>query len=80
VTLLPGMTYRQMVRRRDAGFAFERQTKGSHEIWHNPRTRRRTTVPNHPGTLPRGTTYAIIRAAGLTVEELLGTVEPPEEL
>ncbi|HOV81985.1 MAG TPA: type II toxin-antitoxin system HicA family toxin [Methanothrix sp.] len=32
-----------------AGFVFDRQAKGSHEIWYNPVTTRRTTAPNHSG-------------------------------
>jgi predicted RNA binding protein YcfA (HicA-like mRNA interferase family) len=79
VTRLPGLTYRDIVRRlRSAGFGFERHAKGSHEIWYNPRTHRRTTVPHHPGTLPRGTTHAIIRAAGLNVDEFLRGAGPPD--
>ena len=64
------MTYREVIRRLKAvGFAFDRQAKGSHEIWYNPQTHRYTTVPHHPGNLPRGTLRAIIREAGLTVDE-----------
>ena len=48
MTRLPAMTYREVTRRlRSAGFVFDRQAKGSHEIWYNPQTRRRTTVPHH---------------------------------
>jgi len=66
------MTYREVVQRlREAGFEFDRQAKGSHEIWRNPGTRRRTTVPNHPGTLALGTLRAIIREAGLSVDEFM---------
>lgn len=72
MTRLPALTYREViVRLRRAGFEFDRQAKGSHEIWYNPTTHRRTTVPNHPGTLPRGTLAAIIREAGLPVDEFL---------
>jgi predicted RNA binding protein YcfA (HicA-like mRNA interferase family) len=79
VSHLPAMTYREVVRYlRAAGFVFDRQAKGSHEIWRNPQTRRRTTVPHHPGNLPRGTIRAIIRETGLTVEEFLGAGEPGE--
>ncbi|MCX5973800.1 MAG: type II toxin-antitoxin system HicA family toxin, partial [Coprothermobacterota bacterium] len=47
-----------------------RQAKGSHEIWLNPTTSRRTNIPNNPGTsIPKGTLKAIMKAAGLTVEE-----------
>lgn len=73
MTRLPAFTYREVIARlRQAGFVFDRQAKGSHEIWYNPTTRRRTTVPNHPGTIPRGTLQAIIRAAGLSLDEFLG--------
>ncbi len=41
-------------------------------IWRNPTTRARTTVPRHPGDLPKGTIAAIIRQAGLSVDEFLG--------
>jgi predicted RNA binding protein YcfA (HicA-like mRNA interferase family) len=56
---------------RRAGFVFDRQAKGSHEIWWNPTTRARTTIPHHPGNLPEGTARAIIRQAGLTVDQFL---------
>ncbi|HNS01073.1 MAG TPA: type II toxin-antitoxin system HicA family toxin [Anaerolineae bacterium] len=70
MTRLPELTYREVISRlRRAGFVFDRQAKGSHEIWYNPTTRRRTTVPNHPGAIARGTLRAIIREAGLSVEE-----------
>ncbi|MGQ9586036.1 MAG: type II toxin-antitoxin system HicA family toxin [Anaerolineae bacterium] len=57
---------------REVGFVFERQAKGSHEIWRNPRTGRYVTVPNHPGDLPMGTLRAIIRQASLSAEEFMG--------
>jgi predicted RNA binding protein YcfA (HicA-like mRNA interferase family) len=56
---------------RRAGFVFDRQAKGSHEIWWNPATRARTTVPRHPGDLPEGTVHAILRQAGLSADDLL---------
>ena len=66
------LKYREVVERlRAHGFVFDRPARGSHEIWYNPRTRRRTTVPHHAGTLPLGTLRAIIRQTGLTVEEIL---------
>jgi len=71
MTKLPSLTAKEVIGKlRKAGFVFDRQAKGSHEIWLNPITRRRTTIPNHPGTsIPKGTLKAILRAAGLTVEE-----------
>jgi predicted RNA binding protein YcfA (HicA-like mRNA interferase family) len=72
MTRLPSLTYREVIARlRQAGFEFDRQAKGSHEIWYNPVTHRRTTVPNHPGTIPRGTLHAIILEAGLSAAEFL---------
>ena len=53
---LPAMRYREVVERlRGHGFAYDRPAKGSHEIRHNATTRRRTTVPHHPGDLAQGT-------------------------
>jgi len=37
---------------------FDRQAKGSHEIWWDQTTRARTTIPNHPGDIPEGTLRA----------------------
>ena len=55
---------------RKAGFVFDRHAKGSHEIWYNPNTRKRTVIPNHPGKdIPKGTLRAIIQQSGLTIEE-----------
>jgi predicted RNA binding protein YcfA (HicA-like mRNA interferase family) len=60
-----------IARLRRAGFVFDRQAKGSHEIWRHPATKRRTTVPNHPGDIPEGTVRAIVREAGISVDEFL---------
>ena len=57
---------------RKAGFVFDRHAKGSHEIWYNTKTHRRTVIPNHPGRdLPKGTLRAIINQSGLTVGEFV---------
>jgi predicted RNA binding protein YcfA (HicA-like mRNA interferase family) len=73
MTKLSPLTARDVIRKlRKAGFEFDRQSKGSHEIWYHPATKRRTTVPNHPGTdLPKGTLRAIIKQAGLSVGEFM---------
>jgi len=50
MTRLPSLTTRDVIKKlKKAGFVFDRQAKGSHEIWYNPITKRRTTIPNHPG-------------------------------
>ena len=70
---LRALKYREVIERlRAHGFVFDRSAKGSHEIWYNPTTKHRTTVPHHPGSLAMGTLRAIIRQSGLTVDEFLG--------
>jgi predicted RNA binding protein YcfA (HicA-like mRNA interferase family) len=69
---LSGFRYRDVVRRlKRSAFAFDRQAAGSHEIWYNAATNRYTTIPNHPGDLPEGTLRAILKQAGVSVEEFL---------
>lgn len=50
---------------------FFRQEAGSHEIWYNPLTNQYTTIANHPGDVPEGTLSAILKQAGVNVEESL---------
>ena len=68
---LPVLKPSDVIRKlRKAGFVFDRHAKGSHEIWYNPGSRKRTVVPNHPGKdIPKGTLRAIIQQAGFTIEE-----------
>lgn len=70
---LPTLSAREVTKRlKKVGFVFDRYAKGSHEIWYNPVTKRRTTVPNHPGRdIPRGTLRAIIEQTGRTIDEFL---------
>ncbi len=69
---LAGFNADDVIRKlRRAGFVFDRQAKGSHEIWWNPKTRARTTVPHHPANLPEGTVRAILRQAKLSPDEFL---------
>ncbi len=65
-----GFKYKVIVRKlKKAGFEFDRNAKGSHEIWWNPVSRARTTIPNHPGDIPEGTLRAILKQAGISTEE-----------
>lgn len=69
---LAGIKYRQIVKRlKKSGFVFDRQAAGSHEIWCNPSTERYTTIPNHPGDMPEGTLRAILKQAGIDVDDFL---------
>ncbi|MBI4201172.1 MAG: type II toxin-antitoxin system HicA family toxin [Chloroflexi bacterium] len=40
-------------------------------MWRNPRTRRRAVVPHHSREIAEETMRAIVRQAGLTVDEFL---------
>jgi len=69
---LPALRARDVISKlRKAGFEFDRQAKGSHEIWYHPQTHRRVVVPNHPGDIPKGTLRKMIQQAGLTVDEFM---------
>ena len=48
---------------REAGCQFERQGKGSHEIWYSPLTQRTFTVPTNIDGRPLAN--AILKQAGL---------------
>jgi predicted RNA binding protein YcfA (HicA-like mRNA interferase family) len=70
--LLACFTYKKIIRKiKLFGFEFDRQAAGSHEIWWNPITRLRTTIPNHPGDLPEGTVRAILRQANISPRAFL---------
>jgi predicted RNA binding protein YcfA (HicA-like mRNA interferase family) len=69
---LSGFRVRQITKKlKEFGFEFYRHAAGSHEIWHNPKTGRFTTVPNHPGDMPEGTLRAILKQAGIEPDEFL---------
>jgi predicted RNA binding protein YcfA (HicA-like mRNA interferase family) len=75
---LAGYRYRDIIKRlKELGLQFHRQAAGSHEIWFNESLRRYTTIPNHPGDMPEGTLRAILRQAGVEVNEFLD--EEPEK-
>jgi len=69
---LPALSADEVVRALErAGFSVDR-VKGSHHHLRSPaRPRARPVVPMHRGDLPRGTLRAIIRQAGLSVDEFL---------
>lgn len=72
MTKIPALSAKEVIKKlKKAGFIYDRQAKGSHEIWYNPRTKRRATVPNLPGDSPKEILKAIIEQAGLTIEKFL---------
>jgi len=69
---LSGYSYRDVVKKlKNLKFVFDRQAKGSHEIWWNPITRTRTTIPNHPGDIPEGTLKEILKQANIQIDDFL---------
>ena len=69
---LAGFDYRKCIKKlKRLGFEFDRQARGSHEIWWNPQTRARTTIPNHPGDIPEGTMKAILKQASVDTDAFL---------
>lgn len=69
---LAGFDYRKCIKKlKKLGFEFDRNARGSHEIWWNPKTRARTTIPNHPGDIPEGTLKAILNQSGVDINDFL---------
>jgi len=69
---LSGFNYRVIVKiLKKFGFVFFRQVAGSHEIWHNPQSKKFTTIPNHPGDMPEGTLRAILKQADIKTDNFI---------
>jgi len=65
------VTYRELTRQlRRLGCELKRQSKGSHEVWHNPQRNRSAVIPRHPGDLPAGTLRAILKGLDISQDEL----------
>lgn len=69
---LAGFKYREVVKRlRKFGYIFDRPAAGSHEIWRNPSTGRKVTLPRHAKDMAEGTLRAVLREAGISEDEFL---------
>jgi len=69
---LAGFKYREVVRRLHTfGFVFDRHGPGSHEVWRHTATGRKVTVPHHARDMAEGTLRAILREAGIGVDDFL---------
>jgi predicted RNA binding protein YcfA (HicA-like mRNA interferase family) len=67
---LPTLTPQELIKILERkGFVLDR-VKGSHHIYIQVNTNRRTVVPLHNKDLPKGTLLEILRQAGITKEEL----------
>lgn len=65
------MTYQDLPRQlRRLGCELKRQSKGSHEIWHNPRQNRSAVIPRHSGDIPPGTLRSILKGLDISLEDL----------
>ncbi|OHA03451.1 MAG: hypothetical protein A3J58_03590 [Candidatus Sungbacteria bacterium RIFCSPHIGHO2_02_FULL_52_23] len=51
------------------GFCLD-HTTGSHFVFYHPVTKRRTVVAYHTKALPKGTLIAILKQAGLSLDDL----------
>jgi predicted RNA binding protein YcfA (HicA-like mRNA interferase family) len=69
---LAGISYREVARRlRTFGFAFDRPGPGSHEVWRHKQTGRKVTLPHHSRDLAEATLRAVLREAGIDVDDFL---------
>jgi predicted RNA binding protein YcfA (HicA-like mRNA interferase family) len=69
---LSGFRYREVARRlRTFGYRFDRAGAGSHEIWRHAETGRKVTIPHHASDMAEGTLRAILREAGINVNDFL---------
>ena len=68
---LSGFSYREVTRKlKKQGFEFYRAGKGDHEIWFNPRTQLKTTIPHHR-EIKEGTLHNILKQCQISIEEFL---------
>ncbi|OHA91040.1 MAG: hypothetical protein A2832_01325 [Candidatus Zambryskibacteria bacterium RIFCSPHIGHO2_01_FULL_44_22b] len=66
---LPPLTARQVIKiLKQNGFELD-HTTGSHYIFYSPITKKRTIVAYHTRAIPKGTLVAILKQAGLSVED-----------
>lgn len=67
--MLKPFKYREMVKKaRKAGFAFRRNTGGTHEVWWNEAKKRTCVIPHHH-EIKAGTVKSIIKQMGLAQKE-----------
>jgi predicted RNA binding protein YcfA (HicA-like mRNA interferase family) len=69
---LSGFRYREVARRlRTFGYRFDRAGAGSHEVWRHSQSGRKVTIPHHASDMAEGTLRAILREAGIAVNDFL---------
>ncbi len=66
----PSLTPQKVIKLLESrGFVLDR-SKGSHQIFIHPETRKRVVVPFHRKDLPIGTLLEILRQAGVSKDEI----------
>ena len=69
---LSGFRHREVVRRLKVfGYEFDRQGRGSHEMYVRRSDQRQVPLVNHAKDYKEGTLRAILRDAGIDVEDFL---------
>jgi predicted RNA binding protein YcfA (HicA-like mRNA interferase family) len=69
---LAGFKYHDVARKlRRLGFAFDRQARGSHELWLHAASNRRTTLVRHVRPIAEGTMRAILRQGSIDIDDFL---------
>lgn len=68
---IPSLPSKDVVRLlQQKGFVLDR-SRGSHQIWLHPDSRKRAVVPMHNKDIPTGTFYSILKQAGIDKSELI---------
>ena len=68
---LSGFSYQKVTQKlHKLGFEFYRTAKGDHEIWFNPKTKAKTTIPHHR-EIKEGTLRNILKQAKIDVDVFL---------
>jgi predicted RNA binding protein YcfA (HicA-like mRNA interferase family) len=69
---LSGFKYKDVARKlRSFGFAYDRQGKGSHEVWRHTGSGLVILVPHHSRDVAEGMLRSILREAKIDVDEFL---------
>ena len=66
----PSLTPKELVKiLKKKGFVLDR-SRGSHQIWLQPESRKRAIIPMHNKDIPKGTFFAILKQAGIDKNEI----------
>jgi predicted RNA binding protein YcfA (HicA-like mRNA interferase family) len=66
----PSLTPKDIIRiLKQKGFVLDR-SRGSHQVWLHPVSRKRAIIPMHNKDIPTGTFYAILKQVGIDKGEL----------